>query len=75
MSGEGLPVISGAEAVKAFVKAGWTARSQAGSHISMTKPGVAVNLSVPQHKQLDRGLLRALIRKSGLTVEQFKALL
>ncbi len=41
----------------------------------LSKPGVAANLSVPDHRELDRGLLRGLIRDSGLTVDQFIALL
>lgn len=32
-------------------------------------------LTVPLHRELDRGLLRALIRKAGLTVEEFEKLL
>jgi predicted RNA binding protein YcfA (HicA-like mRNA interferase family) len=32
-------------------------------------------LSVPDHRELAKGTLRALIRESGLTVEQFQALL
>ena len=32
-------------------------------------------LSVPDHRSLDTGLLRGLIRDSGLTVEQFLELL
>jgi predicted RNA binding protein YcfA (HicA-like mRNA interferase family) len=30
---------------------------------------------VPDHKELDRGTLRAIIRQSGLTVEAFTKLL
>jgi hypothetical protein len=41
----------------------------------LTKAGVAVNLSVPDHRERDRGLLRGLIRDAGLTVEQFVELL
>lgn len=37
----------------------------------LTKPDVAVNLSVPDYRQLDRSLLRGLIRDSGLSVEEF----
>jgi hypothetical protein len=40
----------------------------------LTRPGVPVNLSIPDHRQLDRGLLRGLIRDSGMSVEQFVAL-
>jgi hypothetical protein len=36
-----------------------------------TKPGAPMTLSVPDHPQLARGTLRALIAKAGLTVEEF----
>ena len=67
--------ISGNEAAKAFEKAGWHAMGQVGSHLVMVKPGVRVNLSIPQHKELSVGTLRALIRHAGMTVEEFLALL
>ncbi|MGH9792530.1 MAG: type II toxin-antitoxin system HicA family toxin [Candidatus Acidiferrales bacterium] len=67
--------ISGKEAVKAFGKVGWQVLGQVGSHVVMAKPGVRVNLSIPQHKELSVGTLRALIRHAGLTVEEFLALL
>lgn len=41
----------------------------------MIKSGTPVNLSIPDHKKLDRGMLRKLIRLSGLTVEEFVDLL
>ncbi|MCW5935020.1 MAG: type II toxin-antitoxin system HicA family toxin [Fimbriimonadia bacterium] len=67
--------VSGKDAVKAFRKAGWEIVGQVGSHVVMSKTGVPVNLSVPQHKELSIGTLRALIRNSGLTVEDFLNLL
>jgi predicted RNA binding protein YcfA (HicA-like mRNA interferase family) len=67
--------ISGKEATKAFQKAGWQILGQVGSHVVMVKPGVRVNLSIPQHKELSVGTLRALIRHAGLTVEEFLELL
>lgn len=67
--------ISGKEAAKAFQKAGWQLLGQVGSHAVMVKPGIRVNLSIPQHKELSVGTLRALIRNSGLTVEEFLELL
>ena len=48
---------------------------QVGSHLVMVKPGVRVNLSVPQHKELSVGTLRVLIRHAGMTVEEFLKLL
>jgi predicted RNA binding protein YcfA (HicA-like mRNA interferase family) len=67
--------ISGKDAVKAFQKAGWTPIGQVGSHLVLVKPGVRANLSVPQHKELSVGTLRALIRCAGLTVDEFLNLL
>ncbi|MCF6159226.1 MAG: type II toxin-antitoxin system HicA family toxin [wastewater metagenome] len=67
--------ISGKEAVKAFQKAGWQTIGQVGSHLVMSKPGVRVNLSIPQHKELSVGTLRALIRNADLSVEDFLSLL
>jgi hypothetical protein len=41
----------------------------------MSRPGIRVNLSIPQHRELSTGTLRALIRHAGLTVEEFISLL
>ena len=70
-----LPIISGRKARRAFEKDGWVFNRQRGSHMILTKANVPVNLSVPDHHELDRGLLRSLIRDAGLTVEEFSRLL
>lgn len=67
--------ISGKEASKAFAKAGWIIVGQVGSHLVMTKPGQRANLSIPQHRELAPGTLRALIRYAELSVADFLALL
>ena len=67
--------ISGKDAVKAFENAGWKRIGQVGSHVVMVKSGLRVNLSVPQHRELSIGTLRALIRHAGMTVEEFLVLL
>lgn len=70
-----LPVVSGRDARRAFEKAGWAFDRQKGSHMVLVKHGTVFNLTIPDHRELDRGLLRGLIRDSGMTVEEFKALL
>ena len=70
-----LPVISGKEAVRAFLKAGWLKSRRESSHVVLIKPGMPVNLSIPDHGELDRGLLRKQIRRAGLSVDEFLALL
>jgi predicted RNA binding protein YcfA (HicA-like mRNA interferase family) len=66
-----LPVISGADAVKAFERAGWRVDRQRGSHLILLKADMNVSLSVPQHRELAPGTLRSLIRAAGLSVEEF----
>lgn len=62
--------ISGKKAVKIFVKFGYEIDHQTGSHIIICHPSKPT-LSIPNHRELAPGLLRGLIRKSGLTVDEF----
>ena len=70
-----LPVISGADAVRAFVRAGWRVDRQRGSHVILLKSGMNVSLSIPQHREIAPGTLRSLIRSAAMTVEDFVTLL
>lgn len=71
-----LPVVSGQDVVRILTKAAFEVHHQKGSHIILkqTSPPFA-RLSVPDHKELKRGLLVSLIRESGLTRDQFVRLL
>ena len=66
-----LPVISGAAAVKALEKAGFYVRRQTGSHIILRRDNPFAQVTVPNHKVLDRGTLRAIIKQAGLSVDEF----
>jgi len=66
-----LPVLSGRRVVKVFESFSWQVARQRGSHIILIKPGHIATLSVPDHREVARGTLRALIRLADLTVEQF----
>jgi len=52
---------------------GWEFSRQKGSHMILTKSGSWASLSVPDHRELDCGTLRKLIRNAGITVEEFVA--
>lgn len=69
-----LPVISGAEAVKVFERAGWSLDRKRGSHLILVKEGHLATLSIPDHKELAKGTLRSLLRAAGVTVEEFLSL-
>jgi predicted RNA binding protein YcfA (HicA-like mRNA interferase family) len=65
-----LPVVSGEQCRKALEHWGYTKDHQTGSHMIMVKTG-CIPITIPRHDELDRGLLRGIIRSAGLTVEQF----
>ena len=70
-----LPSISGRECVKALEKAGFIFARQKGSHISLVREEPFGQVVFPDHKELDRGTLRGIIRMAGLSVEEFLDLL
>jgi len=71
----GLPSISGRECLKALQKAGFYLKRQEGSHMILRRDDPFDQVVVPDHKELDRGTLRAIIRLSGLSVDEFTKLL
>ncbi len=70
-----LPVLRGRQVVRALEEAGWRQDRQRGSHVVMLHQGSNVSLSIPQHRTVAPGTLRALIRLSGMTVDEFRQLL
>jgi len=70
-----LPQISGRECVKALSKVGFKLRRQHGSHVILKRDEPFTQLVIPDHKELDRGTLRAIIRQASLTEDQFADLL
>jgi len=66
-----LPQVSGRACVKALEKLGFVMKRQEGSHIILRRNHPFAQLVVPDHKILDRGTLRAIIRQAGLSVEEF----
>ena len=70
-----LPSVSGRECVAALSRGGFVVRRQQGSHIILRRAEPFAQLVVPDHKELDRGTLRAILRQADISVEQFVALL
>jgi len=69
-----LPVISGGDFVKVMRKVGYVWDHTEDSHMILLHPSRR-RLSIPRHKELGRGLLRALIRDAGVSREKFIRLL
>ena len=70
-----LPRISGRECVKALNAVGFYLKRQEGSHLVLRRDDPFAQVVVPDHKALDRGTLRAIISRTGLSVEEFARLL
>ena len=70
-----LPQVSGPELVRALEKLGFSVRRQHGSHIIMRRDDPHAQTVVPNHRQIDRGTLRAILRQIGITPEDLTSLL
>jgi predicted RNA binding protein YcfA (HicA-like mRNA interferase family) len=62
--------LSGDEFARAMQALGYVLERTRGSHMILRCPGRRP-LTVPRHRELDRGTLRGLIRDAGLTVDEF----
>ncbi|MCL5283352.1 MAG: type II toxin-antitoxin system HicA family toxin [Armatimonadetes bacterium] len=71
-----LPRVSGRKVVVALAKIGYEKDRQKGSHIVLRQLAQPHRrLVVPDHKEIAKGTLRAIIKQAGLTVEEFNGLL
>ena len=71
----GLRVISGKHLCKVLGKIDYFVDHQTGSYIILRNENHPHRrLTVPNHKEIAKGTLRAIIRQAGLTVREFKEL-
>ena len=71
-----LPIVSGTKVVKALSKIGYGLDHQTGSHMILRHKNPPYRrLTVPNHSEIAKGTLLAIIRQSGLTREEFINLL
>jgi len=70
-----LPRLSGRDCIKALGKVGFYPKRQHGSHVIVRRDSPFAQLVVPDHKELDRGTLRAILRQADISVDEFNKLL
>lgn len=63
-----LPVLSGADVVRALQQLGYIVDRQRGSHVVLKRR--AATCVVPLHAELKRGTLAAILRQADVTVDQ-----
>jgi len=64
-----LPVISGAEAVRALQRLGFIVVRQRGSHIVLRKGSQAC--VVPNHREIKTGTLAGLLKQGSVSIDDF----
>lgn len=64
-----LPLLSGAEVIRALDRLGFEQVRQRGSHVVMRR--ASVGCVVPLHKELKIGTLAGIIRQAQLSQEEF----
>lgn len=70
-----LPRVFGREVVRALRKIGYDKDRQRGSHIALRQRALPrQRITVPDHKEVAKVTLRAIIRQAGLTLEEYNAL-
>lgn len=67
-----LPIISGADLIRALGKFGYEAVRQKGSHVRLRHPSDPQRLpvTVPLHKEIAFGTLRRILRDARITLDQ-----
>jgi predicted RNA binding protein YcfA (HicA-like mRNA interferase family) len=70
------PRVSGREVVAALTRAGYEKDRQRGSHIVMRQTAAPHRrITIPDHDEIAKGMMRAIVRQTGLTVEESRLLL
>ena len=71
-----LPVVSGKEAIATLEKLGYRVVRQKGSHMRMRHTDASRHkpLTVPLHRELRPGLLRAVLHDAAITPAEFSKL-
>ncbi|MCX8086588.1 MAG: type II toxin-antitoxin system HicA family toxin [Rhodocyclaceae bacterium] len=64
-----LPVVSGAEVVRALERLGFVIARQRGSHIVMRRG--SCGCVVPNHREVKTGTLAGLLKQAGVSADEF----
>ena len=69
-----LPIISGNQCISALERLGYRIAGVKGSHVRMRCAG-RKPVTVPKHRELDRGTLKAILRTVEIGIAEFNQLL
>jgi predicted RNA binding protein YcfA (HicA-like mRNA interferase family) len=69
-----LPVLSGRDVIKALSKIGYSFDHQTGSHVILINEQNK-RITVPIHDEIGKGLLKAILKQAGISMDEFIKLL
>ena len=67
-----LPVISAKKVIKALNSLGFKLHRQTGSHMHLYNHETRLLVTVPNHKEIAKGTLTAILKQANITREKFK---
>lgn len=71
-----IPIVSAIEVIKALSKVGYDVDHQTGSHIILRQREPPYRrITVPNHKEIAKGTLKAIMEETGMRPDEFFALL
>jgi predicted RNA binding protein YcfA (HicA-like mRNA interferase family) len=70
-----LPQVYGRQCLRVLTKKGFRFKRQNESHMIVRRDEPYAQVVVPDHKTLDRGTLRLILRQAGMTTEEFITML
>lgn len=66
-----LPRVSGRECRAAFERLGFEFKRQTGSHMILRRSTPFAQIVIPDHKELDSGTLRGILRSADISIDTF----
>ena len=69
------PLLSGNEIIRTLLHAGYIKTGQRGRHVKLFNPAKQITLIIPDHREVDRWTLKALLKDAQISLEEFITLL
>jgi predicted RNA binding protein YcfA (HicA-like mRNA interferase family) len=69
------PLLPARKVINALIRLGYSIDHQKGSHIVLKNTNEQRTIVVPDHDELDRGTLKAILKQAGIDIEDLLSLL
>ncbi|PWR69575.1 type II toxin-antitoxin system HicA family toxin [Methanospirillum stamsii] len=69
------PLLPARKVINAMIRLGYCIDHQKGSHVVLKKNDGQRTIVIPDHSELDRGTLKAILKQSGIDIEELLSVL